>query len=329
MSESYQPVEPKISSGPRSLRPARSTVLFVLVVLLMVVVVAAVQTSRAPQSPVLTAGATASPAASDKAASSARPDGSGKPDKARLRGLGQGGFGHMGRDIRITAISGDRVSLATDDGWQRTVTVAATTELTKGGQAIKAGDLAVGDEVRIAQERNDDGTYTVTAIHVVLPVTGGKVTAVDSDSITLERRGGATQVVTIDGGTAYKVGKTAGSRSDVVVGSIVIIEGTESGTTFTATTVHVQPVKAGGTVTKVSGSTITVERRDGSSQVIHVDADTTYRVKGKDDAALSDIKVGDRVEARGTVRADGSIDADRVSGRTPKAKPKPTATPGA
>lgn len=324
MSETYQPVDPKISSTHRSLRPARSTVLLVLVVVLMVAVVAAVQASRAPQAPVLTAGASASPGASERAASSAHPDKAGKPDKARFRG-----FGHIGRDIHITAISGNRVSLATDDGWTRTVTVASTTTLTKGGQAISVGDLAVGDEVRLAQERNDDGTYTVTALHVVLPITGGRVTAVDGDSITLERRGGATQVVTIDGTTAYTVGKAAGTRSDVVVGSTVVIEGTESGTTFTATAVHVQPVKAGGTVTKVSGSTITVERRDGSSQVIHVDADTTFRVKGKESATLGDIKVGDRVQARGTVRSDGSIDADRVSGRTPKAKPKPTPTPGA
>ena len=46
------------------------------------------------------------------------------------------------------------------------------TKITKGGATITVGDLAVGDHVRIAQTRASDGTYTVTAIIVVLPSRG-------------------------------------------------------------------------------------------------------------------------------------------------------------
>jgi len=59
---------------------------------------------------------------------------------------------------------------------------------------------------------------------------------------------------------------------------------------------------------------------------------TTYEVEGKASATLSDIAVGDRVDAAGLSRADGSVDAISVEGRGPKpakpAKPATSAAPG-
>ncbi len=46
-------------------------------------------------------------------------------------------------------------------------------------------DVQVGDQVRIAEKRNDDGTYTMTQIHVVMPTIGGQVTAIDGSTITV------------------------------------------------------------------------------------------------------------------------------------------------
>ena len=169
-------------------------------------------------------------------------------------------------------------------------------------------------------------TYTVTAIHVVLPMTGGRVTAISAGSITVERRGGATQVIATTSATDYKVGEADGARSDVVVGARITAVGEESGSTFTASTVWVQPARVGSTVTKVTSSAITIERRDGKAVVVHVDGDTKVRVRGKGEAKVGDIKVGDRLEARGQLRADGSLDANRVQARTPRAKAKPTPT---
>ena len=177
MSESFQPVEPEVRPvdrpGPR--RSATSTAIALLALALVIVVAAAVAISRPPIDPVLVAGASAS---AEPAAASAKPDGSGKPDKDKSDKRGRAG---IGRDIRITAISGDQVSLATDDGWKRTVTVTDTTEIRKGGQDVTVSALDVGDDVRLAQQKNDDGTYTVTAIVVPTPVTGGEVTAVSAD----------------------------------------------------------------------------------------------------------------------------------------------------
>jgi hypothetical protein len=153
-----------------------------------------------------------------------------------LRGaFGRGGF----HDITISAINGSNLSLETEDGWTRTITVGSDTTITKGGETIAVGDLAVGDQIGFAQEREDDGSFTVTAIKVVLPAIGGEVTA-------------------------------------------------------------------------VADNTITVTGKDGTTGTIHVDGDTTYAVDGTTGQALSDIEVGDFVIAEGSLRDDGSLDADVV-----------------
>lgn len=149
-------------------------------------------------------------------------------------GFGRGLFGA----ITISAINGSSLSLRTEDGWTRTITVDDSTTITKAGETAALGDLTVGDTIRFGQERQSDGSYTITAISVVLPTIGGEVTA-------------------------------------------------------------------------ISGNTITVTGRDGTIGTIHVDGDTTYD-DGDGTAALSDIEVGDFVIAAGTLRDDGSLDADLV-----------------
>jgi hypothetical protein len=143
-------------------------------------------------------------------------------------GPGFGDFGRAGfRDITITAINGSNVSLKTADGWTRTITVTSSTTITKGGATIGVADLAVGDQVRFAQDRAADGTYTVTDIVVVLPTVIGEVTAIDGSTLTVTQPGGTTATVHVDGDTTYRVAGAAGSRSDIKVGSLIAAEGTQ------------------------------------------------------------------------------------------------------
>src|SRR6185369_1574622 len=62
-------------------------------------------------------------------------------------GFGGPGFGHGMGAITITAISGNSISLATADGWTRTITVDSGTTYAKSGATIALGDLKVGDMV--------------------------------------------------------------------------------------------------------------------------------------------------------------------------------------
>lgn len=166
-------------------------------------------------------------------------------------GFGRGfGRGHGFGGIEITAISGSRLTLETEDGWTRTITVDSGTTYTESGDEIALADLSIGDEIRFQQTREDDGTYTIDAVAVI-------------------------------------------------------------------------PPHAGGTVTVIWGSTITVQRRDGTTASIKVTAATSYSVAGDDDAALADVEVGMFLVAEGTENSDGSLTATEVRAADPDSMPGP------
>lgn len=225
-----------------------------------------------------------------------------------------GRFGRHGfRDITITAISGNDVTLGTPDGWRRTITVTDAMNLTKGGQDIAVGDLKVGDSIRFRQVRNDDGSFTVTDLAVVVPTIRGQASAVTSSGFKVTTRDGSVWTVTVNGSTKYAYGQGDGSLADVKDGATVVVSGTTTGdNAITALSVRVAPDRAAGTVTAKTADSITIKKRDGSSLTVHVDADTTFRVAGIANAKLSDITVDMAIGVSGRRRADGSIDADAV-----------------
>jgi hypothetical protein len=216
------------------------------------------------------------------------------------------GFGR----ITIAAIDGSNIALKTDDGWTRTIAVTSDTKITKGGQAIAVGDLRVGDQVRFRETRNADGTFTIQAINVVLPSVAGEVTAVNGDTFTVKSRSNVTWTITTNNATKYMLDGGDGEKSDVKVGARVGVVGTQSGeSALTATTVRIAPAVVAGKVTAKTSDTITIQRVGGGTVTLHVNASTKYHVRGKDNASLSDINVGDGIVAAGRQRSDGSIDA--------------------
>ena len=151
-------------------------------------------------------------------------------------GFRLGGFG----DITISAIDGSNLSLKTDDGWTRTIAVGSSTTITKGGQTIAVGDLKVGDQIVFGETKETDGSYTINQIKVVLPVIGGRVTAVGTDSITVDQKGGDSATIHVSASTTYDVnGNTGAKLSDITVGSFVVAEGTQrSDGSLDASAVH-------------------------------------------------------------------------------------------
>ena len=218
------------------------------------------------------------------------------------------------RQITITAISGNDVTLGTADGWHRTITITSSMTLTKGGQTITAADLKVGDQVNFKQTRNSDGSFTVTELEVVVPAIRGQVSGLTSGGFKVTTRDGSVWTITTNGSTKVMVGQVDGSLGDIKDGDTVVVAGNTTGdNAMTALGVRVAPDRAVGTVTAKTADSITIKRRDGSSLVIHVDAKTTYRVAGAANAQLSDVTVGMVLGAAGRARADGSIDADIVA----------------
>lgn len=232
-------------------------------------------------------------------------------------GLTEADFGRFGgrgfREISIESVSGNELTLKTADGWRRTITITGSVELTKGGQTITVGDLKVGDQVRFSQTRDADGTYTVTALAVVVPTIAGTASDITSTGFKVTTRDGSVWTVVVDGSTTYGYGQGSGSLSDVKAGGRVRVAGTVTADNqMTATNVRVAGDRVVGQVTAKTGDTITIQKRDGSSVTVHVDGDTTYRVAGVAAADLGDVAVDMAIGVSGRARADGSIDADAV-----------------
>lgn len=172
-------------------------------------------------------GASPAPSASDDPSSGGTQPTEDHPGRFGFENFG-GRFAFGG--VTISAIDGSSLSLETEDGWTRTIEVADDTELTKDGEAIALGDLAVGDRIRFAQSRNDDGTYSIERIAVGLPTVAGEVTAVDGDSITVATADGRTVTIGVDGDTELVVaGDEAATIDDVEVGMLLIAAGEQTG----------------------------------------------------------------------------------------------------
>jgi hypothetical protein len=215
--------EPEVGFTDRLSRPSRVRLGAVLGGSLAIVLGAAIAMGASP-SPTASSGTGSDPSAS--------PGVTDKSDRAWLRhGIGFENFG--GRfafgGITITAIDGAALGLETEDGWTRTITVTDETEITEGGEAIGLTDLAVGDRIRFAQSRADDGSFTVERIAVVLPHVAGEVTGVSGNAITVETPDGSSVTVNVDGDTDYTVGGDEDAAlSDVEVGMKIVAAGEEN-----------------------------------------------------------------------------------------------------
>ncbi|MEW5991763.1 MAG: DUF5666 domain-containing protein [Chloroflexota bacterium] len=146
---------------------------------------------------------------------------------------------------------------------------------------------------------------------------GITITAISGSSISLETADGWTRTITVDGDTTYSESGDTIALSDLAVGDQIRFEQTlEDDGSYTIDAIAVIPPHAGGTVTAISGSTITVERRDGTETTITVTSSTTYTVAG-DEATLADVEVGMFLVAEGTENSDGSLTATEVRAADP------------
>jgi uncharacterized protein DUF5666 len=152
---------------------------------------------------------------------------------------------------------------------------------------------------------------------------GITVTAISGNDIALETVDGWTRTITVDSGTTYSKSGDTIALADLEVGDEIAFRQTrEDDGAFTIDAIVVIPPHAGGEVTAVNGSTITLQGRDGSTATVTVTSDTSFEVNG-DDATLADVKVGMFLVAEGTENADGSLTATDVKAADPDSFPGP------
>ena len=147
---------------------------------------------------------------------------------------------------------------------------------------------------------------------------GITITAISGNNISLQTADGWTRTITVDSGTTYSKSGATIALGDLKVGDEIGFRQThETSGTWTIDSIVVVLPRAGGAVTKIDGSTITVTQRDGTTATITVNGQTTYSVNGTDGKALADVKVGMQLVAEGTENSDGSLTATRVRAGTP------------
>lgn len=176
---------------------------------------------------------------------------------------------------------------------------------------------------------NDDqgkqhATSTPAANNNGVFVVAGTVSAVNGSSLTLMAKNGTTYTVNGTDATVTNNANASASFSSIRVGDQLVVRGTLSGSTITAdkvadgglasrTFLSALGLQAGGTVTSVNGSTLTIKPYGTkATTTITTDASTIYRLNGNT-ASSSALTVGSKVFVNGTTTSDTSIAASIIN----------------
>jgi hypothetical protein len=138
-----------------------------------------------------------------------------------------------------------------------------------------------------------------------------------------------TLTIDVNSTTVYTRAGQSASLGDIQVGSVLSVQGTNTGTnTITASAIEIVLPQRMGVVTAVNGNNLTVTGFDARTYTITVGGDTTYRRAGQS-AALADVAVGSLISAEGTLNSDGStLNAQAVMIQLPRVAGRVTAVSG-
>ena len=237
------------------------------------------------------------------------PHGPGRPGHGLLHGV-------------ITAINGGVLTLQRQGPGGSGTLMVDTTSATafRGGPGAKAvalslAQLRVGDRVAVRGTLSGS-TVSATAVDVQpAPPLTGVITAINGGVLTLQRQGpGGSGTLTVDAtsATAFRGGPgakaTALTLAQLRVGERVMVRGTLSGSTVSATAVAVQPAPPlTGVITAINGGVLTLQRQGpGGSGTLTVDTTSATAFRGGPGAksstlTLGALRVGERVMVRGTL----------------------------
>ncbi len=219
----------------------------------------------------------------------------------------------------VTAVSGDSITVANEQGFTHTIVVTSTTTFALEGSSATLANVVVGSRIHATGVIGTDGT-TLDAMSVLInpyhqskssAVTRGDVTAVTSTSLTVSGRDGVLTTFLVTPTTIFSEGRTQATFANVSVGEQVSVLVSPSSPT-TALRVSVMLSRVEGVVTAVSGDAITVKSHHGDVQTIAVSTSTTFSMRNNS-ATLADVVVGARVRAEGVADvATSTLNASAV-----------------
>ena len=214
---------------------------------------------------------------------------------------------------KVTAINGNTVTLNSGSE-SKTVTVSASTTYTLGGAASTQSALVLGSNIEAQGVRTSDTALNAMSVKIELVRLAthaeGTITALGTNSVTIEGRNGTPVTFTTTSSTTYAMGKTAATVAALAAGENVDLTLTAT-TPQTVTNVQVDLADTQGTVTAINGDTITLGN-GSNAKTVTVGAATTYSLRGAT-STVGAITVGSHIEAHGVWTSSSAFNAASVS----------------
>lgn len=241
-----------------------------------------------------------------------------------------------GQDVKVTgtvaSATSTSLTLNLAGGGTVTLNVTPDTKIQVGDTRLAAGDLGAltGQQVTVDYNSSTFLAKEIDAAGNLLYTVTGTVTAVGGNSITVQLGDGSVRTFTVSPNALIRIGSTTGTLADVLVGDNVTVTGLGTGVNATALRIqdNIQPQHVEGTLTAVSGSTLTVLRSDGTSVTLTVAPGTVLRLGGQTvtlaqlstaltnaTAAGQTIRVNAEYVSRGGVNTATHVDASTVTPR--------------
>jgi hypothetical protein len=183
------------------------------------------------------------------------------------QGTGQGGGQGMAAALAehgvqgtVTAISGDNITVKTEDGATYKIETGVNTRFRKQRDQIKITDVHAGDMVGAFGDK-DDKAKTLGAVAVMVfdkeqydkaradfgkTWTAGAVQSIDETKIMIKRPDNVIQIVTVDENTSFRKRRDSITLADIKVGDNVTARGAVQGGNFLATVLSVGGPGGGG-----------------------------------------------------------------------------------
>ncbi|HEX9163880.1 MAG TPA: DUF5666 domain-containing protein [Thermoanaerobaculia bacterium] len=227
----------------------------------------------------------------------------------------------------VAAVNGTTLTVTPAGGGSNVdITLTPTTMIRKGNQTITAADLKKGDVVEVKASMVNN-TLTASQVNVEnedndqkqQQEINGTVAGVAGNTLTITPAGGGTNVdVMLTPTTVIRKGNQMITAADLKKGDVVEVKASMVNNVLTATQVNVEnenenepaEMEVEGTVSAINGNALTVGTRSGDVTV-NTDANTVIRKDGNT-LSLSDIKMGDRIDAQGTSTDAHTLNATRI-----------------
>lgn len=216
--------------------------------------------------------------------------------------------------LTVSSVNSQSLTAKRADGSTVTILTTSSTIYLQGCKTISRSAITANQQIYVLGSHTSNGQITAKVIGIVLPMAHGKVTNVSGNTITVQNAKG-TQTIHVSASTTIEQGGQQVNLSAVKTGEQVIAEGTlNSDGSLNAQMVQVVLPIAAGQITKISGSTITVQNPRGT-QTIQVNSRTSFismSAAGQSKSSLSALKTGELIIAQGTLNSDGSLTASVI-----------------